>query len=55
MEPLTQANLDADDPLDDDDDDLSDDSEEDNAANLTAELNKIKKERAEEIFRKVSL
>lgn len=54
LEQIPAANLDADDPLDDDDDDdedASDDSD-DETAELLAELNKIKKERAQESSRK---
>ncbi|GAB6019650.1 complexed with cef1p [Chamberlinius hualienensis] len=50
LDQIPTANLDADDPLDgDDDEDDSDDSEdEDDTAELMAELNRIKKERAVE-------
>jgi len=49
QEQLPPANLDADDPLDDeDDDDDDDDDDEDDTAELLAELQKIKKERATE-------
>ncbi|XP_030837997.1 protein CWC15 homolog A [Strongylocentrotus purpuratus] len=53
LEQIPAANLDADDPLDneDEDDDASDDSD-DETAELLAELNKIKKERAQESSRK---
>ncbi|XP_041482980.1 protein CWC15 homolog [Lytechinus variegatus] len=51
LEQIPAANLDADDPLDNDDDDASDDSD-DETAELLAELNKIKKERAQENSRK---
>ncbi|KAJ7392577.1 complexed with cef1p [Desmophyllum pertusum] len=48
------SNLDADDPVDDDDDDDSDESDdEDDTAELLAELQRIKKERAQEEARKV--
>ncbi|XP_059476742.1 protein CWC15 homolog [Neocloeon triangulifer] len=50
-EQISTANLDADDPLDDDDSDASD-SDEDDTAQLLAELNRIKKERAAENTRK---
>lgn len=50
LDQLPAANLDADDPLDEDDD--SDDSDEDDTAELMAELNQIKKERAQEEARK---
>lgn len=53
IEQIPAANLDADDPIDDsDDDDDSDDSEDDDTAELLAELNKIKKERAHEDAKK---
>ncbi|XP_065055737.1 spliceosome-associated protein CWC15 homolog [Rhopilema esculentum] len=53
LEMLTTSNLDMDDPVDDDDDDDSDDSDdEDDTAELLAELQKIKRERAEEQSRK---
>lgn len=53
LDQIPAANLDADDPLtdEDDDDDSDDDSDDENAA-LQAELDKIKKERAEEQARK---
>ncbi|KAL4220346.1 complexed with cef1p [Mactra antiquata] len=47
LEQIPAANLDADDPIDDDDEDDSSDDEDD-TAELLAELNKIKKERARE-------
>ncbi|GBN45143.1 Protein CWC15 A [Araneus ventricosus] len=50
LDQLPASNLDADDPLDDDDE--SDDSDEDNTAELMAELNRIKKERAQEEARR---
>jgi len=50
MEAISTANLDADDPLDNDDSDDSDD--EDDTAELLAELQRIKRERAEEIAKK---
>jgi len=46
------GNLDADDPLDADDSDQDDDSDEDDTAQLMAELQRIKKERAQEETRK---
>jgi len=50
---LTQANLDADDKLSDqDEDDSSEDDDEDDTAELLAELQRIKRERAEEIAKK---
>ncbi|XP_070537744.1 spliceosome-associated protein CWC15 homolog [Ptychodera flava] len=54
VEQIPAANLDADDPIDDDDDDDSDtsDDDDDDTAELLAELNKIKKERATEQARK---
>ncbi|XP_072034325.1 spliceosome-associated protein CWC15 homolog [Amphiura filiformis] len=54
IEQIPAANLDADDPIDDDDDDDddSDESDDDDTADLLAELNKIKKERAQEEARK---
>lgn len=50
LDQLPAANLDADDPLDEDDD--SEDSDDDDTAELMAELNQIKKERAQEEARK---
>ncbi|XP_069104057.1 spliceosome-associated protein CWC15 homolog [Argopecten irradians] len=50
LEQIPAANLDADDPIDDDDDDDSS-SDEDDTAELMAELQKIKKERANERVR----
>ncbi|XP_076096089.1 protein CWC15 homolog A-like [Mytilus galloprovincialis] len=50
LEQIPASNLDADDPIDDDDDDDSSDDEDD-AAELMAELQKIKKERANEKVR----
>jgi len=51
IEPVSTAALDADDPVDDDDD--SDDSDdEDDTAELLAELQRIKRDRAEEIMKK---
>lgn len=47
LEQIPAANLDADDPLDDDDED-EDSDDEDDTAELLAELQKIKKERANE-------
>ncbi|XP_010895419.1 protein CWC15 homolog [Esox lucius] len=55
LDQIPAANLDADDPLTDDDDEEDDDSEDtddDDTAALLAELEKIKKERAEEQERK---
>ncbi|XP_023693688.1 protein CWC15 homolog [Paramormyrops kingsleyae] len=54
LDQIPAANLDADDPLtDDDEEDISDeDSDDDDTAALLAELEKIKKERAEEQERK---
>lgn len=49
------ANLDADDPLEDDSDDSNDEEDEDDTAELMAELQRIKAERAAEMARKVSL
>jgi len=51
-EPISTANLDADDPIDEDDSDASD-SDEDDTAQLLAELTRIKKERAQESAKKV--
>ncbi|CAB3382268.1 Hypothetical predicted protein [Cloeon dipterum] len=48
---MSTANLDADDPIDEDDSDASD-SDDDDTAQLMAELNRIKKERATENARK---
>lgn len=51
IEPKSTAELDADDPVDDDDD--SDDSDdEDDTAELLAELQRIKRDRAEDIMKK---
>ncbi|KAJ3588971.1 hypothetical protein NHX12_009823 [Muraenolepis orangiensis] len=53
LDQIPAANLDADDPLtDDDEDEEEDDSDDDDTAALLAELEKIKKERAEEHERK---
>lgn len=52
LDQIPAANLDADDPLDDEDDEDSSDSDDDDAAELLAELNKIKKERAAEQAKK---
>jgi len=55
LDQIPAANLDADDPLTDDDEeegDSDDDSDDDDTAALLAELEKIKKERAEEMERK---
>ncbi|MEE6472963.1 hypothetical protein FKM82_009791 [Ascaphus truei] len=52
LDQIPAANLDADDPLTDEDDDDSDDDSDDDTAALLAELEKIKKERAEEQARK---
>ncbi|KAG9351424.1 hypothetical protein JZ751_022674 [Albula glossodonta] len=53
LDQIPAANLDADDPLtEDDDDDSDEDSDDDDTAALLAELEKIKKERAEEQERK---
>lgn len=51
LDQVPAASLDADDPLDDDESDS--DSDEDNDNDLIAELNKIRKERAEEQAKKV--
>jgi len=51
LDQIPAANLDADDPLDEEDED-SDNSDEDDTAELMAELNRIKKERAAEEARK---
>lgn len=48
LEQIPAANLDADDPLDDEDDEDDSSDDEDDTAELLAELNKIKKERARE-------
>ncbi|NXS65036.1 CWC15 protein, partial [Pandion haliaetus] len=55
LDQIPAANLDADDPLTDEDDEDEDleDSDDDDTAALLAELEKIKKERAEEQARKV--
>lgn len=50
LDQLPSTNLDADDPLDEDDE--SDESEEENTAELMAELNRIRKERAQEEAKK---
>lgn len=52
LDQLPAANLDADDPLDDEDEDDDDADSGDDEAELMAELQKIKKERAAEIARK---
>lgn len=52
LDQIPAANLDADDPCDDEDDDDSDESDEDDTAELMAELNRIKKERAAEEAKK---
>ncbi|XP_060941788.1 protein CWC15 homolog [Limanda limanda] len=54
LDQIPAANLDADDPLtdDDEDEDSDEDSEDDSTAALLAELEKIRKERAEEQERK---
>jgi len=54
IEPTSTAALDADDPVDDDDDDDSDEDsdDEDDTAELLAELQRIKRDRAEEIMKK---
>lgn len=49
QEAITSTNLDADDPIDDDD---SDSDDEDDTAELLAELQRIKRERAEELAKK---
>ena len=46
-------NLDADDPVDEDSDDSTDSEDEDDTAELMAELQRIKAERASEIAKKV--
>lgn len=48
LEQIPAANLDADDPLDDEEDEEDSSDDEDDTAELLAELNKIKKERARE-------
>ncbi|KAK7807706.1 hypothetical protein U0070_010921 [Myodes glareolus] len=56
LDQIPAANLDADDPLtDEDDEDFEEESDDDDTAALLAELEKIKKERAEEQARKVVL
>ncbi|XP_014670004.1 PREDICTED: spliceosome-associated protein CWC15 homolog [Priapulus caudatus] len=53
LDQIPAANLDADDPIDDEDEDVdSDESDEDDTAELMAELNRIKKERAAEQSRR---
>ncbi|XP_063807536.1 spliceosome-associated protein CWC15 homolog [Pseudophryne corroboree] len=52
LDQIPAANLDADDPLTDEDEANSDDDSDDDTAALLAELEKIKKERAEEQARK---
>ena len=49
------ANLDADDAVDEDSEDSSDEEDEDDTAELMAELQRIKTERAAEMARKVTL
>jgi protein CWC15 len=54
LDQIPAANLDADDPLtDEEDEDFEEESDDDDTAALLAELEKIKKERAEEQARKV--
>jgi len=48
VDAIQMGNLDADDPVDADDSDEEDDSDEDDTAQLMAELQRIKKERAQE-------
>ncbi|KAK7090503.1 protein CWC15 homolog [Littorina saxatilis] len=48
LEQIPAANLDADDPVDDDEEEEEDSDDEDDTAELLAELQKIKKERASE-------
>ncbi|KAL6037209.1 hypothetical protein STEG23_016779 [Scotinomys teguina] len=53
LDQIPAANLDADDPLtDEEDEDFEEESDDDDTAALLAELEKIKKERAEEQARK---
>ncbi|XP_076338942.1 spliceosome-associated protein CWC15 [Tachypleus tridentatus] len=52
LDQIPASNLDADDPVDEDDEDDSGDSDEDDTAELMAELNRIKKERAQEEAKK---
>jgi len=56
LEALSASNLDADDPVDDDDDDEEEEEsdDEDDTASLLAELQRIKKERAQEHAKKVA-
>ncbi|XP_044539789.1 spliceosome-associated protein CWC15 homolog [Gracilinanus agilis] len=52
LDQIPAANLDADEPLTDEDEDFEEESEDDDTTALLAELEKIKKERAEEQARK---
>lgn len=49
----TSGNLDADDPIEDESDDSTDEEDEDDTAELMAELQRIKGERAAELAKKV--
>ena len=51
----SEANLDADEPVEDDSEDSDESEEEDDTAELMAELQRIKAERAAEVARKVSI
>jgi hypothetical protein len=51
----SEANLDADEPLEDDSEDSDESEDEDDAAELMAELQRIKGERAAEVARKVPI
>lgn len=52
LDQIPAANLDQDDPIDDDDSSSSDDDSDDDTAALLDELNKIKRERAQEATKK---
>ncbi len=53
--PRSEANLDADEPLEDDSEDSDESEDEDDTAALMAELQRIKGERAAEAARKVTI
>ena len=52
IEPVSTTTLDADDPVDEDEDSDEDSDDEDDTAELLAELQRIKRDRAEEIMKK---
>lgn len=51
----SSANLDADDPIEEDSDESNDEEDDDDTAELMAELQRIKAERAAEMARKVRI